>query len=89
MRWTAKDCDHLIRMKRQHESWQRIADRLGVSVGAAKMKYQDLRAGLSRRPPPNPGATFAPTFEIPPKRRNDDAKHLRLILEALRREHAA
>lgn len=81
--WTA---DRLKKLRHLREveklKWIDIAARFpGCTRSSAKNRYARL---VSRGQ-----AVREPQFGHPPPRQNDDEKHLRLLLEALRKEHAA
>jgi hypothetical protein len=89
--WDAEGLAELRTLKRSGKPWNVIAEQLGRTAGACKARWAIMEGKKARytRPasPDAPRRTMA--FEIPPFRRNDDEKHLRLMLAALKQGRAA
>lgn len=85
--WTDEQLSDLAYLRLVEKlDWPEVADRIGRSVAACKARLA-VKEGRRTSNGSIPGACIMERpYEVPTRRPNDDAKHLRLLLAALRRE---
>jgi hypothetical protein len=89
IRWTDEELADLYRMRRvEKKTWPQIVRHFGRSEWACSARLAIIE-GRRVNNIPTGAARYVQPFETPPRRANDDALHLRLILEALRAGRAA
>lgn len=87
MRWEPEQDARLRELKEKHRlNWPKIAQRMGLSVDSVKHRYALITGRHQVGGRIIAEGQVAPAYDGPTPRTNDHMLHLRLLLDAIRRE---